>query len=254
MIKNAQPEDCIGLIPAAGKGTRLDLPFPKELFPIILEDNYKPVAQYSVDYIKSAGVNHIVFVINELKHAVIGYFGAGSQFDCNFSYVVQEEWQTDPGAKSPGLAHALNSAFHLVKDKVVFFSMADTIIHPNNVLAQAKHHAPQNADILLCLFPTKSPQKYGMVDYSKNYRINKIQDKPKITNLTHMWGCIIWTPIFTDFLHEAISLYGVGDFADIINKSILSGINAYGFLVENGKYFDIGTFNEILSVQKFLTK
>jgi glucose-1-phosphate thymidylyltransferase len=254
MIKNAQSEDCIGLIPAAGKGTRLDLPFPKELFPIILEDKYKPVAQYSVDYIKSAGVNHIVFVINESKHAVIGFFGAGSQFDCNFSYVVQEVWQTDPEAKSPGLAHALNSAFHLIKDKVVFFSMADTIIYPNNVLAQAKQHAPHNTDILFCLFPTKTPQKYGMVHFSKNNEIIKILDKPKITNLTHMWGCIIWTPKFSNFLHEEVSINKEGDFAVIINKSIMSGINAFGFQVEDGKYFDIGTFNEILGVQKFLTQ
>ncbi|MEZ4555370.1 MAG: hypothetical protein R2851_07410 [Caldilineaceae bacterium] len=42
-------EDIIGLIPAAGKGMRLGLPYPKELYPVIRDNRYKPVSQFVVD-------------------------------------------------------------------------------------------------------------------------------------------------------------------------------------------------------------
>ena len=39
-------EEVIGLIPAAGKGLRLGLPYPKELYPVIRNNHYKPISQF----------------------------------------------------------------------------------------------------------------------------------------------------------------------------------------------------------------
>ena len=47
--------DAVGLIPAAGKGIRLALPYPKELYPIIRDNRYKPVAQFVVDDLVASG-------------------------------------------------------------------------------------------------------------------------------------------------------------------------------------------------------
>jgi glucose-1-phosphate thymidylyltransferase len=65
-------DNMIGLIPAAGKGVRLGLPYPKELYPIIHNNRYKPVSQFVVDNLVASGVEHIVFVINETKHQLLG--------------------------------------------------------------------------------------------------------------------------------------------------------------------------------------
>ena len=114
-------EEFIGLIPAAGKGLRLGLPYPKELYPIIRENHYKPIAQFVVQNLVAADIRHIVFVVNETKHQLIGYFGDGHRFDCNFSYVVQEQFTGDAQSTSPGLAHALDAAYHLSKGKNCLF-------------------------------------------------------------------------------------------------------------------------------------
>jgi dTDP-glucose pyrophosphorylase len=111
----------IGLIPAAGKGVRLNLPYPKELYPIIRHNRFKPVSQFIVDQMTGAGVRHIVFVINENKHQLIGYFGNGARFGCRFTYVVQEQIENSSASTSPGLANALDSAYHLAQEKIVFF-------------------------------------------------------------------------------------------------------------------------------------
>jgi len=89
-------ENFIGLIPAAGKGVRLGLPYPKELYPVIRNNHYKPISQFVVDNLTNAGLQHIVFVVNETKHQLMGYFGSGQRFGCNISYVVQEVVEERP--------------------------------------------------------------------------------------------------------------------------------------------------------------
>ena len=96
-------EELIGLIPAAGKGVRLGLPYPKELYPVIRNNHYKPISQFVVDNLTNAGLKHIVFVVNETKHQLMGYFGSGMRFNCTISYVVQEVVEGRTKSTSPGL-------------------------------------------------------------------------------------------------------------------------------------------------------
>ena len=128
--------DLIGLIPAAGKGIRLGLPYPKELYPVIRDNHYKPISQFVVDNLVNAQVGHIVFVVNETKHQLMGFFGNGQRFDCNISYVVQESAVGKDKSTSPGLANALDSAYHLTSGKTVFFGMADTLMQPEDLFRQ----------------------------------------------------------------------------------------------------------------------
>ena len=216
-------EEFIGLIPAAGKGVRLGLPYPKELYPVIQNNRYKPISQYVLDNLTDAGLKHIVFVVNETKHQLIGYFGNGQRFDCQISYVVQEQLNHHGKSTSPGLANALDSGYHLVKDKVVFFGMADTIMRPENIFRYAYDRSDLNDDVILILFPTERPEKFGMVETDQNDRVVRIVDKPRQTDLQEMWGSIIWRPRFTEFLHECVNTQNISDFALIMNNAIQEG-------------------------------
>ena len=82
----------VGIVPAAGKGTRL-APFPcaKELFPIgfqphtvrgIIEQRPKVVSQYIIENMVEAGVNRILIIVGEGKQDVVEYYGGGSRFGC----------------------------------------------------------------------------------------------------------------------------------------------------------------------------
>jgi glucose-1-phosphate thymidylyltransferase len=237
-------EELIGLIPAAGKGVRLGLPYPKELYPVIRENRYKPVSQFVVDNMTLAGLRHIVFVINETKHQLLGYFGNGQRFDCNISYVVQESASGAEQSTSPGLAHALDSAYHLTRGKTVFFGMADTIMQPTDVFAQAHQAAAPDDDVILIMFPTERPEKFGMVRTEGADRVTEIVDKPRQTDLTAMWGCIIWRPRFTEYLHESVCRHNISDFAKIMNNAIADGLRFRGARI-GGTYIDLGTYEEI---------
>lgn len=243
-------EELIGLIPAAGKGMRLGLPYPKELYPVIRNNHYKPISQFVVDNLTHAGLHHIVFVVNETKHQLMGYFGSGQRFGCNISYVVQEVIDGKTKSTSPGLAHALDSAYHLTSGKTVFFGMADTLMHPCDVFARAYQSACPKDDVILALFSTARPEKFGMVKTDHELRILEIVDKPAKTSLTEMWGCMIWRPTFTEYLHDCVCHRGISDFAKIMNGAITSGMKFRGIHMKNGTYIDLGTYEEISDLDK----
>jgi glucose-1-phosphate thymidylyltransferase len=243
-------EQAIGLIPAAGKGVRLGLPYPKELYPIIRDNHYKPIAQFVLDNLTAAGLDHVVFVINETKHQLIGFFGNGHAFGCHISYVVQEQNNGQAQSTSPGLAHALDAAYHLTQGKVVFFGMADTIMQPRDVFARAWAAATPEDDVVLVLFATERPEKFGMVHLDASDRVLEIVDKPHQTDLTEMWGCILWRPRFTEYLHDCVARQGISDFARIMNSAIAAGFCFRGVHILNGTYIDLGTYEEIMELDR----
>ncbi len=241
-------EERIGLVPAAGKGIRLNLPYPKELYPFISENRYKPVAQFVLDELVAAGVGHVVFVINETKHQVIGYFGDGHRFGAHISYVVQEPNGVGTASTSPGLANALDSAFHLIQGKTVLFGMPDTIMSPTGVFTRLIAAAARHDDAVLGVFPTKRPDKFGMVRLDCEDRVVEIVDKPRQTDLIDMWGCILWRERFTGHLHDCVCRQGINDFAVILNEAIRAGFNIRGVRILGGTYRDLGTYEEILEL------
>jgi glucose-1-phosphate thymidylyltransferase len=189
-------------------------------------------------------------VINETKHQLIGYFGSGQRFGCDISYAVQEQLNHQGVSTSPGLANALDAAYHLIKDKVVFFGMADTIMRPDNVFGYAFREADPDADVILVLFPTERPEKFGMVQTDENGKVIQIVDKPSQTHLKEMWGSIIWRPRFTEYLHQCVHEENISDFALIMNNAIKAGFNFRAVPILDGVYIDLGTYEEIMELDR----
>lgn len=234
----------IGLIPAAGQGTRLGLPFPKELYPIISDGRYKPPAQLVLENLVAARVQHIVFVINASKHQLIDYFGDGSRFGCHLSYVVQEQRNGLGHSRSPGLGYAWDAAYHLIKGKIVLFGMADTIMRPVALFTKMLNRMSLADDVVLGLFPTDRPQAFGMVDCDSNRRVLSIIDKPCASDLTYMWGCMAWRPRLTEWLHDCVRS-GLTDYAEIMNAALQQGMRFRGVRFDEGAYTDVGTWDAI---------
>lgn len=243
-------EELIGLIPAAGKGVRLGLPYPKELYPIIRDNRYKPVSQFVLENLVEGGVKHVVFVINETKHQLVGFFGNGQRFGCNISYVVQEQRGPENASTSPGLADALHSAYHLIQGKTVCFGMADTIMTPRTVFQQTVSALRPSDDVLLGLFRTNHPEKFGMVEFGQDDEVVQIVDKPASSSLEYMWGFIVWRPAFTEHLRRCLLEENISDFARVMNLAIQRGMCFRGIKMEGGGYADLGTYDEILEMDQ----
>ena len=88
----------IGVILAAGKGTRL-MPFsarhPKPLLPVL----ERPLIEYQLDALKGLGVRRVIVVIGHLGAEIVQHLGDGSAHGISIEYVEQEA--------TLGIAHAL---------------------------------------------------------------------------------------------------------------------------------------------------
>jgi dTDP-glucose pyrophosphorylase len=131
-----------------------------------------------------------------------------------------------------------------VHGKTVFFGMADTIMEPADVFARAAAFADDADDVVLVLFPTTRPEKFGMVRMDGEGHVVEVVDKPRQTTLTEMWGAIVWGPRFTEHLHASVR-DGISDFAHILNRAVEAGMRVRGLSVSDGTYADLGTYEEI---------
>lgn len=246
----------IGLIPAAGRGSRLSpLPFSKELFPIGYQDieidgsvkkRPKVVSQYLVNHMVDAGAEKIFVTLGPHKSDIMEYFGSGERHHVNMAYNFQDE--------PKGMPFALDLSYSFLgKEDTVLFGMSDTIIEPalslKNLLGL---HQKNNADLTLGLFRTQNPSKFGMVDLEKEtHRVITTIDKPEETDLAYMWGCCIWNYSFATYMHnfcEKIDRRTQSKeivFGDIINSAITDGLSVYGEPIKDGRYIDIGTIEDL---------
>jgi glucose-1-phosphate thymidylyltransferase len=248
----------IGIIPAAGKGTRLaPYPGPKELFPIGWqpyavngETHRRPkvISQYVIENMVGAGVREIVIIVGEHKYDLLRYYANGERFGAAFSYVFQEE--------ALGMMHAIDLCRPWVGEARIVFGMPDTIVHPPDAFARLMDaHVSNGADLTLGLFPTARPHKFGMIGLDDRGRVVQHVDKPKSTSLRLMWGFAAWEPSFTELIHEVSAGHRRHPsgremvLGDAFDEAMARGLHVRGVPFPDGFYLDIGTYDEIVDAQ-----
>jgi len=234
--------EAVGIVPAAGKGARLGLPFPKELWPLPGVHGFRPVAQLTVENLVAASVTRLAFVITDEKAALIRHFRSGAALGVEIVYVCQEA--VSETSRSAGLSDALDAAYPVARGRQVAFGMPDTLVSPRTCFVSLLAAVDEGADLVLGLFETAEPEKFGMVDVAADGRVREIVDKPERTDLSLMWGIAAWSPDFGDFLHRTMS-DAPTDFASVMNAAIGAGLDARAIRVEGGRYLDLGTPGDV---------
>ena len=238
----------VGILPAAGRGSRLGaIPCSKEIMPLGFRSQFpqdsevwRPVTtiEMHLQAFRTAGVDRTAIVIGSSKFDIMRYLGNGHRYNLPLAYFYQEQLH--------GMPFALDIPHRWIQNDTVLFSMPDTLITPVNVMADfiKQHHARQ-ADITLGLFPTNTPQKFGMVALDDNGRIIDFVDKPAQTDLQYMWGYAAWSPRFTSFMHDfLIHLSPEGPecvLSDVFLAALHQGLNIQSFTSPGSYYHDIGT-------------
>jgi glucose-1-phosphate thymidylyltransferase len=177
----------VGLVPAAGQGKRVSLlPCSKEIFPVgftVPEGNGdqqarpKPISLYLLERMMLAGVSRVIIVLSREKWDVVRYYGGGAQYGLDIAYLVQDNaW---------GMPYALAVASPWLDDATVLFGMPDTIFSPIDAYERLLiAHSKTDAELTLGLFPTATPQRFGMVAYDTSFRMLHTVDKPRQTAST----------------------------------------------------------------------
>lgn len=258
-------DNVVGIIPCAGKGTRLGkLPFSKELFPVgqKMDDMKrvpKVVCDYLLDHMKSANVSNIHFVLRNGKWDIPAYYAGGKSHGFNPCYHIADY--------SYGVPFSVNKVFPFIKDKLVILGFPDILFRPKNAYQKLLQELYSNneIDVILGVMPVLKPEKWDMVELDKFNNVKRLIIKsPEGKMMPFGWTIAAWRPSFSEFLNirishllksksskdlEKIEIY----FGHIITDAIKMGLSVRSFIFDKGNCLDIGT-PEDLNISKSFIK
>ena len=251
-------DEIVGLIPAAGSGTRL-YPFsravPKEMYPIL----GKAVIEHCVDNLKAGGIERVFMVVGYQKGALMDYIGDGSFFGVNAAYIYQ--------MKRKGLGHAIYQGKGWI-DTTFVALLGDSFIEPKEEIKELiDFHKKKKPIATLMLFEVKNPKGYGIAKLScakgDSGCVESVIEKPTIEQATEykvnggyyaMCGAYVFEPKIFDYIEKTKpGAKGEIQITDAVALALKNGEKVCG-LVLKGKYLDIGKWKTILNTEKELLK
>ncbi len=197
-------EKYIGLIPAAGHGSRLKIVSgSKEIYPFTFEsENGKiishPVCKCLLDTFSQSGISNVCVITKKNKNDIEKKLSTGKEYGVNLDYIYCEDTFGPP--------YTLDKAYSLVKDKYhVALGFPDILIKPKSALkAIMQKQQETEAEVVLALIKTGTPKKMDMVVFDVDEKIRDLDIKPNSTTLKWTWALAVWTPSFSDYMHHCL--------------------------------------------------
>jgi len=246
MTRSTAPEDIVGLIPAAGRASRMGpLPCSKEILPIgVWRDPLSSGRRIAVlgdcllDQYRASGIRRVVTILAPGKTDVARYYGDGAGDDLDIDYLFVD---------SPSTPFSLDTAYPRVRDRICALGFPDILYPADPVfgkLIAVLDATP--ADVVLGLFPTRHANRVDMVRCDGAGRVDSILIKPESLPEDHRlsWLVALWRPGFSDFLHEEVKRpVGTDEIyvGDIVNRALRTGFRVHGVQVSEAPCLDAGT-------------
>ncbi|MFQ5911219.1 MAG: glucose-1-phosphate thymidylyltransferase [Thermoplasmata archaeon] len=168
-------EEVKGIVLHGGHGTRLR-PLthtrPKQLLPVA----NKPISQYSLEGLVRAGIKEIAIVLGDVHpDKVRAYYGRGSEYGAEISYVYQGEPR--------GIAHAIGLCEGFVGDSPFVACLGDNLLRDDlGPYVQGFIGSEQAA--MLLLSEVRDGRRYGMAEISDD-KVRRIVEKPETPPSRH---------------------------------------------------------------------
>jgi glucose-1-phosphate thymidylyltransferase len=158
-----------GIVLAGGTGSRLR-PIthtgPKQLVPIA----NKPVLEYAIDDLRTAGISDIGIVLgNKGRMAIQEYFGDGSGFGVDITYIIQGE--------PVGLAHAIGCSREFVDGESFVVYLGDNLMR-EGITDLVDDFDSEKYAAGIGLQEVDEPSRYGIVDVDDEGDIVGLVEKP----------------------------------------------------------------------------
>ncbi len=151
----------IGIIPAAGKGSRLRPitdAIPKEL----LICGNKPLIEHVLDSMNFLGIKRVCIVTGHKKGPLMDFIKDGSLYGLDVDYVYQMQ--------PLGLGHAVLCTKNKIRNdnkKDLFVLNGDTVIEPKNILAKMSGvHKKERPIATLLVHEVTDPKRWGIAKIS----------------------------------------------------------------------------------------
>jgi len=156
-----------GVILAGGTGSRL-YPLTKVTNKHLLPVGNKPMIFHPIDKLREIGIEDIL-IVTGTEHIgdVVNLLGSGTEYQCRFTYKVQDQ--------AGGIAQALGLAENFAGDDPIVVILGDNIFE-DNLQSAADNYSGEGAMILLKEVP--DPQRYGVATLNGD-QVTHIEEKPE---------------------------------------------------------------------------
>ena len=247
-LLKSKPSSYVGLIPAAGLGTRLpDRNTCKELVPVGLEPGrQEPVIAALLRSLKLAGIHRMNVVVRREKTDLKAYLADTEWRDLQLGII-------ETGGTS-GVPETVVRGLDETQDRNIAFGFPDILFTPESAFSELSAALGQRkTDVVLGLFPTDNPAKMDMVEYDSHNMVKNIEIKPAATRLKYTWVLAVWNATFSHYLIELLRSDGPKPTAEqsydhlgqAFQSAIKDRIRVGSVLFDEGRVLDIGTPDDL---------
>ncbi len=230
-----------GIILAGGTGSRL-YPLTKVTNKHLLRVGHEPMIYYPIKKLIQAGISDIL-IVTGVEHMgdVVGLLGSGKEFNCQFTYKVQDE--------AGGIAQALMLAKNFTQGQPMTVILGDNIFQDS--IAPFVQAYTNGAHILLKEVP--DPERFGVATIADNTIID-IQEKPAQpkSNMAVTGVYMYDSDVFNIIESCSPSARGELEISDVNAAYLRMGNISYRIL--NGWWSDAGTFASITKASDLVLK
>ncbi|CAN5420958.1 sugar phosphate nucleotidyltransferase [soil metagenome] len=218
-----------GIVLAGGTGSRL-YPLTKVTNKHLLPVGNKPMIYYPIQKLTDSGIDEILIVTGtEHMGDVVNLLGSGKEFNCRFTYKVQDE--------AGGIAQALGLAKNFVGSEPMTVILGDNIFEAS--LDNALRNYPGRGGQIL-LQKVKDPERFGVAELDGD-KIIGIEEKPEHPKSDYaVTGIYIYdASVFELIENLEPSDRGELEITEVNNHYIKEGSMKYSIL--DGWWTDAGT-------------
>ena len=231
-----------GIVLAGGTGSRL-MPLTKVTNKHLLGIGQKPMIYYPIEKFISIGIEEIL-IVTGVEHMgdVVSLLGSGKNFECKFTYKVQD--------KAGGIAQALSLAENFIGDDLMVVILGDNIFQVN-LKEYAQKFEQQKTGARLLLKQVPDPTRFGVAEVDGDKVIN-IEEKPKKPKSDFAVTGIYMYPFEVFELIKTLkpSDRGELEITDVNNYFVKKGKMKANFL--KGFWTDAGTFESLFKASKLV--
>ena len=235
-----------GIIPAAGKGSRIQpLAFSKELLPVGARSEGgqrrpRAVSDYLVERLVKGGATRICFVISPTKSDILEYYG-GAAHGRPICYCVQPE--------PLGLCDAIFRALPLMDpQEPVVVGLPDTVWFPEDGLRTLP-----DDQLSFLLFPVERPELFDAVIFDAAGRVQEIQVKQPSPASHWIWGAFKMPGTVFHSLYDLWQRRGDEYIGTLVNAWLAEGGSASA-VCAGTSYLDVGAMEGYFEAMRTLAQ